>query len=90
MEPSLSLRLAHVHLSLAKSYMKMSQFSYIYHGIKVKKTQQFYPPEVITECVHPLSGQWQLPDASSGGAKAAGDAQSIGVQQHVLFPVGEE
>jgi hypothetical protein len=36
-----------------------------------------------------FSGQQQLPDASSGGAKA-GAAQSVGAQQHVLFPVGEE
>ncbi|KAF7101263.1 hypothetical protein CFC21_102645 [Triticum aestivum] len=33
--------------------------------------------------------QWQLPDAISGRAKT-GTAQSIGVQQHVLLPVGEE
>jgi len=37
-------------------------------------------------------GQWQhLPDAtSSGGANKAAAAQPVGVQQHVLFPVGEE
>jgi hypothetical protein len=40
--------------------------------------------------VHTIfSGQWKLPDAISGGAKT-GAAQSIGVQQHVLFPVEEE
>lgn len=36
-----------------------------------------------------FSGQWQLPDSISGRAKT-GTAQSIGVQQHVLLPVGEE
>jgi hypothetical protein len=35
-----------------------------------------------------FSGQQQLPDASSGAK--AGAAQSVGAQQHVLFPVGEE
>ena len=40
-------------------------------------------------CASHFSGQWQLPDAISGGAKT-GAAQSIGVQQHVLVPVGED
>ena len=68
-------------LSLAKPYMH----TYAWNAPNCYPWPHHFTPTVR---IH-FSGQWQLPDAISGGAKT-GAAQSIGVQQHVLFPVGED